>query len=93
MRWMLLLAATAATLSAQLPAPNDAGVSLGHIHLMVGDPEAQKKVWVEALGAVPTKTGTLDLLRLPGIYMIVGKARTAPEEATTGRPSITSASW
>ena len=84
MRWMLLLAATAATLSAQLPAPNDAGVSLGHIHLMVGDPEAQKKVWVEALGAVPTKTGTLDLLRLPGIYMIVGKARTAPEEGDDG---------
>ena len=57
---------------------------MGHIHLMVADPEAQKKIWVEALGAEVTHTGTLELLRLPGIYVIVGKARTAPSEGTDG---------
>ncbi len=51
---------------------------------MVADPEAQKKIWVEALGAEATHTGTLELLRLPGIYIIVGKARTAPTEGTDG---------
>ncbi len=50
----------------------------------MADPEAQKKIWVEALGAEVTHTGTLELLRLPGIYIIVGKARTAPAEGTDG---------
>src|SRR3982751_212893 len=83
MRWLLFLAASA-PLFAQLPAPNDAGVSMGHLHLMVADPEAQKKLWVEVLGAQPTHTGTLELLRLPGMYMVIGKARTAPTEGTDG---------
>jgi catechol 2,3-dioxygenase-like lactoylglutathione lyase family enzyme len=83
MRLLLWLAASA-PLFAQLPAPNEAGVSMGHLHLMVADPEAQKKLWVEVLGAQPTHTGTLELLRLPGMYMVIGKARTAPTEGTDG---------
>ncbi len=59
------------------------GVSL-NIHRQTADPEAQKKIWVEALGAEVTHAGTLELLRLPGIYIIVGKARTAPTEGTEG---------
>src|SRR5580704_296559 len=54
MRWLFLFAALAAPLSAQLAAPNDSGVSLGHIHLMVADPEEQKKLWVGVLGAEVT---------------------------------------
>ena len=46
MRWLSLLAAGAATMFAplafaQLAAPNDAGVSVGHVHLTVPDPDAQ----------------------------------------------------
>src|SRR5215831_17730594 len=59
---------------AQLTAPNDSGISIGHIHLLSKDPEAQKKIWVEALGAQVTKTGTLEMLRLPGVYIIINKA-------------------
>jgi catechol 2,3-dioxygenase-like lactoylglutathione lyase family enzyme len=59
---------------AQLTAPNDSGISMGHIHLFSKDPDAQKKIWVEALGAQVTKTGTLELLRLPGVYIIINKA-------------------
>jgi len=81
---LLILAASAGALFAQLPGPNQSGVSLGHIHLLVADPEAEKKVWVEGLGAEVTHTGTLELLRLPGIYIVVGKARTAPTEGTDG---------
>jgi len=84
MHRFLTLAASASTLFAQLLPPNQSGVSLGHIHLLVADPEAQKKIWVEALGAEVTHSGTLELLRLPGIYIIVGKARTAPTEGTEG---------
>src|SRR5262245_30966541 len=56
---------------AQLAAPNESGVSVGHIHLFSKDPDAQKKIWVEALGAQPTKTGTLEMLRLPGVFIII----------------------
>lgn len=84
MRRTLLVALFACSVHAQLAPPSDAGVAIGHIHLLVNDPEAQKKVWVEALGAQPTKTGTLELLRLPGVYLIVGKARTAPTGGTEG---------
>ena len=63
-----------APLVAQLAAPNESGVSLGHVHLLSRDPDAQKKIWVEAFGAQLTKTGTLELLRLPGIFIIINKA-------------------
>jgi catechol 2,3-dioxygenase-like lactoylglutathione lyase family enzyme len=81
---VFFLAATACALLAQLPAPNQSGVSMGHVHLLVADPEAQKKIWVGVLGAEATHSGTLELLRLPGIYIVVGKAQTAPAEGTDG---------
>jgi catechol 2,3-dioxygenase-like lactoylglutathione lyase family enzyme len=59
---------------AQLTTPNDNGVSIGHIHLLSKDREVQKKIWVEAFGAQVTKTGTLELLRLPGVYIIINQA-------------------
>jgi catechol 2,3-dioxygenase-like lactoylglutathione lyase family enzyme len=59
---------------AQLTTPNDSGVGIGHIHLLSKDPEAQKKIWVEAFGAQPTKAGTLEMLRLPGVFIIINNA-------------------
>jgi catechol 2,3-dioxygenase-like lactoylglutathione lyase family enzyme len=84
MRWLFLIAALAAPLSAQLPAPNESGVSMGHVHLMVGDPEEQKKLWVGVLGAEVTHAGTLEMYKLPGIFIIAGKARTPPSEGSEG---------
>jgi catechol 2,3-dioxygenase-like lactoylglutathione lyase family enzyme len=84
MRRLLPILLFACGLHAQLVAPNEAGVSIGHLHLLVTDPEAQKKVWIDALGAQPTKTGTLEMLRLPGVFVIVGKARTEPTGGTDG---------
>ena len=40
---------------------------------MVRDPEAHKKIWTEALGAQVTKTGTLELIKLPGIFLVLGR--------------------
>src|SRR5436305_3658605 len=84
MRLPAVFAFCAIPIIAQLPAPNDAGVSLGHIHLMMADPDVQKKLWVDVLGAEVTHAGTLEMLKLPGIFLIVGKARTPPTEGSAG---------
>ena len=84
MRWLCLLAATAASLSAQLAAPNDSGVSMGHVHLIVNDPDAQRKLFVDMLGAEITHAGPLEMWKLPGVFVIVQKARTEPAGGTDG---------
>jgi catechol 2,3-dioxygenase-like lactoylglutathione lyase family enzyme len=77
MRHLSILLVSGASLLAQLPAPNAAGVSSGHLHLMVRDPDVHKKIWVEALGAQPVTSGSLELLKLPGIFLVLGRAETA----------------
>jgi catechol 2,3-dioxygenase-like lactoylglutathione lyase family enzyme len=79
-----LLAVSAGGVFAQLAPPNDAGVSLGHIHFVVTDPEATKKAWVDVFGAVPSKAGVLDLLKIPGIFIIASKANTPPGGGSNG---------
>jgi catechol 2,3-dioxygenase-like lactoylglutathione lyase family enzyme len=88
MRWLCLLVASAVFLPrlslAQLAPPNEAGVSIGHIHLTVPDPDAQVKAWTDALGATVSKDGFLTLVKLPGIFIIVTKA-----DATDGSEGST----
>jgi len=84
MRRLLFFVASVAALYSQLPPPNDTGVSLGHVHLMVADPEVQKKLWVDVLGAQIGHMGSLETLKLPGIFLVVGKARTPPAEGSEG---------
>ena len=62
---------------AQLPAPNAAGVSSGHMHLMVRDPAAHKKIWVDVFGAQVVSSGSLELLKLPGLFLILSQAERA----------------
>ncbi len=75
MRWLYILAGTAAFVFAQLPAPNALGVTPGHLHFVVPDADAMTKAWVDLFGAVPVKAGTLTPLRIPGIYVIVTPQR------------------
>jgi catechol 2,3-dioxygenase-like lactoylglutathione lyase family enzyme len=84
MRTLCILAASAAMLFAQIPAPNDAGVSMGHLHFLVPNPEVEKKLFIDLFGAEVTHAGSLELLRLPGIYIVVGKANTPPGGGTNG---------
>jgi catechol 2,3-dioxygenase-like lactoylglutathione lyase family enzyme len=84
MHRIVFLALLAAPIFAQLAAPNDAGISIGHIHLMVADPEAHRKFWVDMLGGQVVKLGSLEMYKLPGVYIIAGKARTAPAEGSDG---------
>ena len=83
MRWLLPIL-TIPALFAQLPAPNEAGVSTGHVHFMTSDPEPHKKIWMEAFGATVIKSGTLEALKLPGMLLIVGKARDPLTGGTNG---------
>ena len=71
-----------APVQAQLPAPNAAGVSAGHMHMVVRDPAAHKKLWVDVFGAQVVKSGSLELLKLPGIFLILGKGE--PAEGSVG---------
>jgi catechol 2,3-dioxygenase-like lactoylglutathione lyase family enzyme len=84
MRLLCLAAASVATLFAQTLPPNDAGVSVGHIHFVVPDVDAQKKAWVDVFGAQPVKAGALEPLKLPGVFIIVTKAQMPPTGGTDG---------
>jgi catechol 2,3-dioxygenase-like lactoylglutathione lyase family enzyme len=74
MRWVCVIAAFAAFGFAQLPAPNAMGVTPGHLHFVVPDVDVMTKAWVDMFGAVPTKSGALTPLKIPGIYVIVSGA-------------------
>jgi catechol 2,3-dioxygenase-like lactoylglutathione lyase family enzyme len=68
---------SAAPARAQLPGPNAAGVSAGHLHIVVRDPAAHKKIWVDLFGAQVVRSGSLELLKLPGIFLILSQGETA----------------
>lgn len=57
---------------AQLLAPNAAGVSMGHLHYFVRDMAANRKFWI-ALGATPVMLGTREVLRFPGMTVLLTK--------------------
>jgi catechol 2,3-dioxygenase-like lactoylglutathione lyase family enzyme len=61
---------------AQLPGPNDAGVSMGHVHLFVQDVEAAKKFWI-AVGAAPIKFGANEAMKFPGALILLRKGEPA----------------
>jgi catechol 2,3-dioxygenase-like lactoylglutathione lyase family enzyme len=77
----LLTCAACIPLPAQLAAPNDAGVAMGHLHLSVRDVDAQKAFWT-TLGGVPVVNGRLQLIQFPGTFIMLRKAE--PSGGTVG---------
>jgi catechol 2,3-dioxygenase-like lactoylglutathione lyase family enzyme len=61
----------AACLFGQLAPPNDAGVRLGHIHLLVKDVAAQERFWVDVIGGKAVKNGPLTLIEFPNVYIML----------------------
>ena len=57
MKLLSLILAVAPLALAQLPPPNAAGVSMGHLHLNVKDIDENKKFWIDQLGGKATKLG------------------------------------
>jgi len=71
-----LAAIVAIPASAQLAAPNDAGVAMGHIHLYTADPAAQQ-AFFEALGGKPMNNEKLQMVQFPGVFIVLRKADTS----------------
>jgi catechol 2,3-dioxygenase-like lactoylglutathione lyase family enzyme len=69
----LTLILTASLLPAQVAPPNEAGVSMGHLHLNVRDVEAAKRFWI-LLGAKPVKFGESTIMQIPGNLVFLRKA-------------------
>jgi len=59
--------------SAQLAAPNDMGVAMGHIHLYTSDPAAQQAFFV-ALGGKPMNNEKLQMIEFPGVFIVLRKS-------------------
>lgn len=78
-------AAAAVVVLAQTAPPNAAGISMGHIHLVVQDPAAMQKVWVDVLGGKPESAGPLTMVKYPNVFVILtGGANAAAREGTDG---------
>jgi len=76
MRLILIIAAAISLASpayAQLAVPNDAGLTYGHIHLNVSDPELHTKLWVEHFDGVATQKGALTAIRFPGFLVALNE--------------------
>ena len=67
----LMLSAPSAL--AQLPAPGDAGVAMGHMHLTAKDVEGTRKLFT-AIGGTPVANGTLQMIQFPGVMVLVRQA-------------------
>jgi len=66
-----LVVGFATTTSAQVLPFNDAGVTMGHHHLMVSDVDAQRRIWVDVLGGEPSGNPPLLFVKFPGVFMIL----------------------
>jgi catechol 2,3-dioxygenase-like lactoylglutathione lyase family enzyme len=64
-------AALSTPIAAQIAGPNSSGVSIAQAHLIVRDPAQHKKLWMDILGAKPAKSGKLEMLKLPGLYIVL----------------------
>lgn len=56
-------------LMAQLAAPNPEGVTMGHLHIITPDPEAQKRAWIGVAGGKPVMVGPLEFALFPGVMI------------------------
>ncbi|MBI2185777.1 MAG: VOC family protein [Acidobacteria bacterium] len=65
-----------APVRAQLAAPNPAGVTMGHLHYVVRDVEANRKFWMD-FGATPVKIGSREALKLPEVFIFLDRGESS----------------
>lgn len=73
MKWLVIASLSLSlppSAYAQLAPPNQAGVSMGHVHLNVKDVDLQKQLWVEHFGAAPLQKEGLTGVKLPGMLLL-----------------------
>jgi len=68
---------------AQLAPFNDKGVAIGHVHYLVKDLAAHKKLWTDVFGA-EVKPGPIELIKLPGVIILLMKQQSP---APSGEPT------
>ncbi|MDA0204717.1 MAG: VOC family protein [Acidobacteria bacterium] len=69
--------------SAQLVAPNELGVAMGHVHLNVSDVESHRQLWIEHFDAVPLDRNGLTGVKIPGMLLLFRQQdATGPSEGT-----------
>jgi catechol 2,3-dioxygenase-like lactoylglutathione lyase family enzyme len=73
----LFVLSPASPLWAQLQPPNEAGVTMGHVGLIVRNVEANKKFWT-MLGGTAIKIDEIDVIKFPGVFVFL----------TPGNPNI-----
>lgn len=72
-----------APVSAQLAAPNELGVAMGHVHLNVSDVELHRQIWIDHFDAVPLEREDLTGVKIPGMILLLRlQAPTGPSEGT-----------
>ena len=67
---VMLLLAPARQASAQLLTAKDGPIVYGHYHLNASNPDESKKFFVDVLGGVPGKSGTLDVIKFPNALVL-----------------------
>ncbi len=74
-RFVFPLIALALVLSpsafAQLATANDNGITYGHVHLNVSDPELHTRLWVEHFNAEVVQRGPLTALKFPNMIILL----------------------
>jgi catechol 2,3-dioxygenase-like lactoylglutathione lyase family enzyme len=77
MKRAIMLCGLALPALAQVPPFNSAGVTMGHNHLILENPAAHKKIWVEVLGAQASGAAPFEFLKLPGTFLILSPGKPA----------------
>jgi catechol 2,3-dioxygenase-like lactoylglutathione lyase family enzyme len=67
--------------SAQLYAPNEMGVSMGHVYTIVRDVDTTERFWI-LMGGIPLKVDGVDVIKFPGIFIFLRKGE--PSGGTAG---------
>src|ERR1017187_8244514 len=80
---VIFLLCLVSTAWGQLPAPNAAGVFMGHLHLNVRDPEAHRVFWT-TLGGTPVKLGDMDAIKFPDVLVLYRKAEPSTSSGLSG---------
>lgn len=61
--------------AAQVLPFNDAGVTMGHHHIMAPDIDAQTAIWVDVLGGEPSGNPPLLFVKFPGTFLILSNGQ------------------
>lgn len=88
---ILIILIVSSTALAQLPPFNESGATIGHIHLLVPDPAVHTKLWVNLFGAKIGHAGPLELVKIPGIVVLINKTQPGaiPGEPTADHFALT----